>query len=222
MSIGPFGGDIGSVLCVAWSAGGERIVSGSEDGKICLWSAATGNGLQLIVVNAGAIRSITLSSDSKYVVAGCQDGTVRIFDSDTGDALSQPLRYHSGTVLSVAMAPQGSRIASGGADKKVYVCDIHMDHRTVSPESIQRQLGDKKISTVDKDGAFNDSSELSEDGWMRGQHDEKLFWVPEHCRKGFYWPRTRGVLGAQGTAVDLSKFVHGTEWTKCWQPSSSK
>ena len=49
--------------------------------------------------------------------------TVRVWDPDSGEGLV-PLRGHSSPVAAVAWSPDGSRLASGGADLSVIVWDL--------------------------------------------------------------------------------------------------
>ncbi|KAI0258826.1 hypothetical protein BC834DRAFT_787144, partial [Gloeopeniophorella convolvens] len=53
-------------------------------------------------------------------------------------------------------------------------------------------------------------------GWIRGPGDELLMWVPEVHRAGLYFPGTVWVAGAHVTELDLDRFVHGSDWTKCY------
>jgi len=57
------------------------------------------------------------------------------------------------------------------------------------------------------------------DGWMVGQDDELLFWVPlEHryelCLPYVELPPVEMILG-RPTRVDLSTFKFGFKWTEC-------
>jgi len=49
---------------------------------------------------------------------------VRIWDAITGASISEPLCGHSSEVRSVAFAPDGTRIASGGSDGVVQVWNV--------------------------------------------------------------------------------------------------
>ena len=55
------------------------------------------------------------------------------------------------------------------------------------------------------------------DGWMMGQDDEPLFWVPVENRKGLYVPPPRVVIGRSdiSTILDFSSSRLGTKWTEC-------
>ena len=51
-------------------------------------------------------------------------------------------------------------------------------------------------------------------GWMVGEDDELLFWVPSEHRRVLCLPHAE-MIWERPTKVDLSHFKFGTEWTKC-------
>jgi len=51
-------------------------------------------------------------------------------------------------------------------------------------------------------------------GWMVGEDNELLFWVPSEHRRLLCLPHTEMIL-ERPTNVDLSHFKFGTKWTKC-------
>jgi len=53
-----------------------------------------------------------------------------------------------------------------------------------------------------------------EDGWMVGQDDELLFWVPVEHREVLCLPHVE-MFGGRPTKVDLSRFRYGSKWTEC-------
>jgi len=52
------------------------------------------------------------------------------------------------------------------------------------------------------------------DGWMVGQDDELLFWVPLEHRDVLCLDYAETTWG-RPTKVDLYKFKFGSEWTEC-------
>jgi len=55
------------------------------------------------------------------------------------------------------------------------------------------------------------------DGWVMGQDDEPLFWVPVEHRKDVYAPPCRMVIKAPeiSTILDMSNLRLGRKWTEC-------
>jgi len=52
------------------------------------------------------------------------------------------------------------------------------------------------------------------DGWVVGQDDELLFWVPLEHREDLCLPHVEMIVG-RPTKVDLSRFRYGSKWTEC-------
>jgi hypothetical protein len=56
--------------------------------------------------------------------------------------------------------------------------------------------------------------------WALNTIGKLLFWVPPWRRNGLYVPGNSLVICREGTTkVDLTQFVHGTEWDKCIDPA---
>ena len=55
------------------------------------------------------------------------------------------------------------------------------------------------------------------DGWMMGQDDEPLFWVPAENRKHLYVPSPRVVIEGSdiSTILDYSNLRFGRNWMEC-------
>ena len=52
------------------------------------------------------------------------------------------------------------------------------------------------------------------DGWVVGQNDELLFWVPLEHRQDLCLPHAE-MIGVRPVKVDLSRFRYGSKWTEC-------
>jgi serine/threonine protein kinase len=68
------------VLCVAVSADGSRLLSGSEDGSLRLWDIA--GGTRTVILNEdgnAAVNAVALFPDGSRAVSAGKDGTVRLW-----------------------------------------------------------------------------------------------------------------------------------------------
>jgi len=72
---------------------------------------------------------VDLSPDHRIAALGLPDGTIQLLSIETGLPFRPPLRGHIGPVRSVAFAPGGDRLASGGSDKAVMVWDVATGER---------------------------------------------------------------------------------------------
>ncbi|RYP27056.1 hypothetical protein DL767_007830 [Monosporascus sp. MG133] len=103
------------VSSVAFSPEGSRLVSGSFDGTIKIWDAATGACLSTLTGHDDSVSSVAFSPDGSRLASGSSDGTVKVWDATTGAYLST-VAGHGDLTLSVAFSSDGSRVASGSSD----------------------------------------------------------------------------------------------------------
>jgi WD40 repeat protein len=73
-------GHSGSVMAVAFSPDGKRIASGSDDGTIKLWDAATGEPQKTLAGHSAWVTAVAFSPDGKRIASGSNDGTIKLWD----------------------------------------------------------------------------------------------------------------------------------------------
>ncbi|MFO0928067.1 MAG: sterol desaturase family protein [Gemmataceae bacterium] len=127
------------VLAVAMSSGGERIVSGCEDGTITVWDGG-GHKLRDLRDHTRAARCVAVSGDGRRIVSGGFDRTVRVWDAETGES-RRVVTAHTSGVLGVAISGDGTRVASGGADATARVWEVNAGDSLVLPGPPDPVLG---------------------------------------------------------------------------------
>jgi WD40 repeat protein len=111
------------ITSIAFSPDGGTIASGSLDGTLKIWDAATGVEVHTFRGHSGNVNVVAFTPDGKRIVSGSDDHTVRLWDVPTGRNV-RTLKGHTGSVISVALSPDGRRVASGGHDETVRLWDL--------------------------------------------------------------------------------------------------
>ncbi|MEM6254407.1 MAG: caspase family protein, partial [Cyanobacteria bacterium P01_D01_bin.156] len=112
-----------SVLAVAFSPDGDRIVSGSSDSTLRLWDLEgnpIGDPLQ---GHRSSVRAVAFSPQGNRIVSGSNDNTLRLWDLE-GNPIGDPLQGHRSSVRAVAFSPDGNRIVSGSSDNTLRLWDL--------------------------------------------------------------------------------------------------
>jgi WD40 repeat protein len=94
-------------------------------GSLWLWNAQTGNQVRRLATSAGVYSIRFLPGGDRLVFAGTirNDFNLHVHEVETGKELRPPVG-HMGGLTSVALAPGGQGIASGGDDLSVRLWDL--------------------------------------------------------------------------------------------------
>lgn len=117
-----FDGHQNWVRGIAFTPGGESIVSASWDNSIRLWDVATGEERRRLRGHDARINSVDISPDGKWIVSGDSDGTIIVWEFATGKEVRR-LDGHSERVWSVSFSSNGRWIASGSTDRTARIWD---------------------------------------------------------------------------------------------------
>jgi len=111
----PLPGALSQVLSVAYSSDGRHLASGSFDGTIRMWNAATGAIMQTIKGHSSQVWSVSFSPDGKWFVSGGGDKVAKLWDRATGKPV-RTLVGDSRQVNAVGFSPDSKLVLTGGSD----------------------------------------------------------------------------------------------------------
>lgn len=94
--------------------GGETLLSGGCDGKLCWWQAASAapTPVRSIQAHAGWIRGLVVSPDGKHVATAGNDKVLRVW-SITDGTLVREFPGHESHIYSVMYHPSGESLITG-------------------------------------------------------------------------------------------------------------
>jgi len=118
----------------AFDRTGTRLVSGSLEGVVTVWSLTSGVEVASWTAHAGRALAVDFSPDGTRIATGGDDGNIVLWDAATFERRVMTLKGHQSYVHSVRFSPDGTQIASGSGDGTVRIWDslpISERHRQV-------------------------------------------------------------------------------------------
>jgi WD40 repeat protein len=112
-------GHASAVSAVAFSPDGTKLATGSRDDRVRIWSTGKqGERVRSLVGHTGVVTALAYARTG-FLASGATDRTVRLWDVDKGVDLR--VIEDVGYVQSLAIAPDGGRIAAATLDRWVAV-----------------------------------------------------------------------------------------------------
>lgn len=142
----PLTGPHGTVQSVAFSPDGQDIAAAGEDGLIRRWNLtepARPKPLTTLHGPSGLVHSVAYCPDGHRIAAGTRDGHVHLWDLTTARPASRrrpavpPHRTvlplgEGGWLNAVAFSPDGTMLAAGGSDSRLWLWNLRTDTRLAS------------------------------------------------------------------------------------------
>jgi len=128
-------GHFGKIYALHWGPDSRHIVTASQDGKLIIWNALSGNKQLAITLNSAWVMTCAFSPSYDYIASGGLDNTVSIFRTTPRDPngpnsgkfkakeLYRELEKHDG-YLSCARLVDDSEIVSASGDGTLILWDI--------------------------------------------------------------------------------------------------
>jgi eukaryotic-like serine/threonine-protein kinase len=110
--------DSSTVLSLAFSRDGQRIVTASDDGSIKVWSALNQQLLGIFKGHDQEVTAVQFSPDASLIISGSADQSIKIWNPKCNQHVDDMVG-HTNRGNTVAISPNGKHIASGGQDHQV-------------------------------------------------------------------------------------------------------
>ncbi|KAK7096799.1 F-box/WD repeat-containing protein 7-like [Littorina saxatilis] len=102
---------------------GQRIVSGSDDNTLKVWSVVTGKCLRNLVGHTGGVWSSQMAGN--IIISGSTDRSLKVWNAESG-VCKYTLYGHTSTVRCMSLC--GNKVVSGSRDATLRVWDIETGH----------------------------------------------------------------------------------------------
>ena len=183
----------------AYSPDGKYFASHSpKDNDVRIWDIRTGRlrGKPIAMPGVEAIALSPVLNDrslgDRLIALRCRHThTMTLFDVDTGHLRAQ--YWDSGSLMKFIR--DGTKLVSYHPIRIHDIKDLTVKHRnaTLGHEPVPRNM---------------------RDGWILGQDDGLLFWVPLEQRRLLGLPHVETIWD-RPTKLDFSSFRYGRQWTEC-------
>jgi RNA polymerase sigma factor (sigma-70 family) len=157
-----------TVTSVAFDPYGTSLGYGTRGRHVAIWdvgqrrqrtSMTTSGGVLFCVAFSPDGRLFAAAAGAEFIDQGNQTGVVELFEATTGRPV-RTLKGSGDTVTSVAFAPDGKRLASGGFDKSVQMWDIATGRevwRSEGPSRVVRSVAFSPDGRTVASGSFDGS-----------------------------------------------------------------
>src|SRR5439155_7552396 len=106
---------------VAFSPGGNLLLTGGEQGSIRLWDTTRGIQRKRFAEHAGPVVGLAFLPDGSAFVSGSADQSLRLWKATQGVAPLAIVPAHRPETLGVVFSPDGKWLITTGADRLVSI-----------------------------------------------------------------------------------------------------
>jgi WD40 repeat protein len=108
------------VNAVAIAPDGSWLATGSNDGTVRIWDAATGQERAVHTGHSQSVNAVAIAPDGSWLATGSSDRTIRICDATTGRF--QALMRVENAILACSWI--GARALAAGGPEGIYLFDF--------------------------------------------------------------------------------------------------
>jgi len=112
-----------TVNCLAWTADGKTLISGSMDSLIRTWNTTTWQQINVFTGHTWVVSAIALSPNGRILASASWDDTAQLWNLENGQPIGTPLQ-HPLVAECVSFSMDGKLLATGCADSNAYSWDI--------------------------------------------------------------------------------------------------
>jgi WD40 repeat protein len=120
---------------VAFSADGQRFVTGGRDGSAILWDATTGVELRTLREHSGEVTTVAFSMDGRFLLTGADDKAVLVWDLRAENTKPQKLVGHLSGIRAVTLSPDSSQMYVVDFSGNAYIWDMQTSRIIVASTS---------------------------------------------------------------------------------------
>ena len=124
-SSGLGGGPADTILSLAISSDGKRVVSGCRDNTVWICDEKNSKASKALKGHKGKVAAVAFSPDGKRVISGSEDKTLRFWNALTGKEIGV-LKGHMEPISAVAFSPNAKWIVSGDKAGAMKLWDVAM------------------------------------------------------------------------------------------------
>jgi WD40 repeat protein len=142
-----------SIWNFVFSHDSKLLASADQSGAIYLWNTATRHALGAPLFHIKGLLRMAFSDNGKVLASGGEDGSIRLWSLPDGRPIGRPITGHEGAILSIAINPDATIVASGGTaanGSKVYLWDVGT--QKALGESLQGHRGPVMALAFSPDG----------------------------------------------------------------------
>jgi WD40 repeat protein len=116
-------GHTATVYCLAWTADGKTLISGSGDYLIRTWNTTTWQQITVLTGHTSYVFGIAISPNGQVLASASYDNTARLWNLENSQLIGSPLQ-HADAVECVSFLTDGKQLATGCKDNNAYTWDI--------------------------------------------------------------------------------------------------